>query len=261
MLGQRDRALVEPGVRVGRGVPAVRDRHPAEVLAGRAELVHVAAGHHGDGGGRRGDAHRVVPAVVHARGGGHGRGARRHPAEPASGPLVQRPVADHHGGRAGRDGHRRVLHGRARGAAAVADLAEVAQPRDAELAGDRDLGVAVHGEGDQAVHVGRGEPGVVQRGPHRLGGEPELAAAGVLGELGRPDAGDGGGLHGRGRGGHRAILTVAVTWSPRLHRPVTATTSSSRACPLRVSVSPAWQGTPSRMETARTTASGAQADT
>jgi hypothetical protein len=85
-----------------------------------------------------------------------------------------------------------VLHGRARGAAAVADLAEEAKTRDAELAGHRDLGVAVHGEGDQAVHVGRGETGVVQRGPHRLGGEPQLAAPRVLGELGRTDAGDSG---------------------------------------------------------------------
>src|SRR6185312_16724764 len=107
-------------------------------------------------------------------------------------------------------------------------------PRDAELAGDGDLGVAVHGEGDQAVYVGRGERGVVQRGPHCLGGEAQLAAPGVLGELGRPDAGDGGTGCGTGSGRHRAILTVAVTWSPRLHRPVTATT-----CPLRVSVSPA----------------------
>ena len=79
-----------------------------------------------------------------------------------------------------------MLHGRAGGAAAVADLAEEAQPRDAELAGHGDLRVAVHGEGDQAVHVGRAQRGVVQRGPHRLGGEPELAAPGVLGELGRP---------------------------------------------------------------------------
>jgi hypothetical protein len=64
VLGQRDRLAVEPGVRVRRGVLPVRDRHPAEVLAGRARLVHVPAGRHGHRRGRRGQAHRVIPANV-----------------------------------------------------------------------------------------------------------------------------------------------------------------------------------------------------
>ncbi len=53
-----------------------------------------------------------------------------------------------------------------------------------------DLGVVVHGEGDQAVDVRRREPGVGERRAHRLGGQLQLAAAGVLGELGRTDARD-----------------------------------------------------------------------
>jgi hypothetical protein len=135
VFGERDRALVEPGVRVGRGVTAVRHRHPAEVLAGRAELVHVAPRHHGDRGGRGGDAHRIVPAIVDARGGGRGGRARRDPAEPASGPLVQRPVTDHHAGPPVATAIAACC-GRARRAAAVADLAEETS-WDAELAGDR----------------------------------------------------------------------------------------------------------------------------
>jgi len=97
----------------------------------------------------------VVPAVVDARGGGHGDRAGHDPAEAAAGAFVQRPVAHHHVGGPGRDGHRGMLHGRAGGAAAVADRGEEAQLGNAEFAGHRDLGVTVHGESDQAVHVGR----------------------------------------------------------------------------------------------------------
>ena len=65
--------------------------------------------------------------------------------------------------------------------------------------------------------------------------------------------------------GASPIRTVPVTWSPRPHRPVTETTCSAPSdavtCPVRVSVSPAWQGTPSRIEMARTTAPGAQSHT
>ena len=84
---------------------------------------------------------------------------------------------------------------------------------DAELARDRDLGVAVHGEGNQAVHVGRAQAGVVQRGPDRLDGQPQLAAAGVLGELGRADPDDRAAavMAGRssGLGGHDVVAEAA----------------------------------------------------
>jgi hypothetical protein len=84
VLGERDRALVEPRARVARGVPAGRDRDPAEVLAGRAVLVHVAAGDQRDRRRGGGQSHRVMPAVVDP---GGGRGARqpgRHLAEAAA---------------------------------------------------------------------------------------------------------------------------------------------------------------------------------
>jgi hypothetical protein len=103
-----------------------------------------------------------------------------------------------------------VLHGGAGGAAPVADLVEEAQLAQAELAGDGDLGVAVHGEGDQAVHVGGGQAGVGQGRGDRLDGQPKLAAPGVLGELGGADAGDRRpGRHQRSPAGPRR--TVAVT--------------------------------------------------
>ena len=107
-----------------------------------------------------------------------------------AGPLVQRPVAHHHVGDPRGDGQHRLEHATAGGAAAVADVAEEPQVTNAKLAGERDLRGAVHGERDKTVHVGRAQPGVGQRGQRRLGGQPQLAAPGVLGELGGPDPGD-----------------------------------------------------------------------
>src|SRR5262249_5424089 len=57
----------------------------------------------------------------------------------------------------------------------------------------------VEREGDHAVDVGRRDPGVVERGLHALGGELELAASGVLRELGLADARDRGGPGASGR--------------------------------------------------------------
>ncbi len=204
MVGQRDRALVEPGRRVGRRVPPVRDRDQPEVLAGRPVVVHVAPGDHRHGGGGDGEPHRVVPAVVDPARGRRRHRAPGHLAEPAAGTLVQRPVAHHHLRGPGGDGHRRLVHTAAGRAAAVADLAEERQLADAELPRERDLGHGVHGERDQAVHVGRPQPGVRQRGRRGLGGQAQLAAARVLGELGGPDPGD------RRRPGDHAVLPGAV---------------------------------------------------
>ena len=149
-----------------------------------------------------------MPAVVDPGRVRRGHRGGRHLAEPAARPLVQRPVADHDLGHPGRDGQRGLLHDRAGRAAAVADLAEERQLAGAQLAGDRDLGAAVHHERDQAVHVGGGQAGVVQRGADRLGGQLQLAAARVLGELGRAQAGDG-----RGPAGH-----AALSWQAEPHR-------------------------------------------
>jgi len=93
-----------------------------------------------------GEPHRVRPRGVHA-------GRRRacgefagELAEAVPGALVEGAVAHHHVGDAARDRHRRLLDGRARRAAAVVDLAEERQLRDADLASHRDLGVGVHRE-------------------------------------------------------------------------------------------------------------------
>ena len=247
MLSQRHRPLVEPGVRVDRRVTPVRHRDQAEVLAGRPVVMHVAPGDHGDGRGRHGEAHRVVPAVVHPT---RGRGGHRGPgdlAEPVAGALVQAPVAHHDLRSSGRDRHRGELYASASRATPVAHLAEERELAYAQLAGERDLSGVVHCERDQAVHVRRSQPGVGQRRRRRLGRQPQLAAPGVLRELGGPDPGDR-----RRPGDHaappawpagRTTRTVPVTWSPRRQRPVTSTRHSPSSCPVtrpeNVSVSPA----------------------
>ena len=111
-------------------------------------------------------------------------------AEPEPGALVERSVADHDLGDAGGDGHRGLHDGARRGSAAVRDAGEEGEVLDADVAGDLDLFVLVDGESDHAVDVGRGEPGVVERGLDRLAGELHFAAAGLLGEFGLADPGD-----------------------------------------------------------------------
>lgn len=102
-------------------------------------------------------------------------------AEAVAGALVEDPVADDDLGHPDGDGHSGLLHGRAGRAACVVDPREEAQLSDAGRLGDGDLGAGVLGEGDQSVHILWTETGVVQRGPDVLGGESQLATAGVLG--------------------------------------------------------------------------------
>lgn len=64
---QRDRFAVEEGIRIDRGVFAIGDRDPAEILAGRAVDVHVAPRDHGDLRGRGAETVRVGPARVDTR--------------------------------------------------------------------------------------------------------------------------------------------------------------------------------------------------
>ncbi len=246
MVLEGDRLVVEEGSGVGRGVPAVGDGDAAEVLGRGAVLVHVAAGLHRDRRGRRGQAERVGPGVVEAVGVHlHGRPVLDL-AEALPGPLVEAPVGDDDVGDPRRDGHRGLLDGGARRAAAVVDPAEEAQLRDAELAGHRDLGRGVHGEGDEAVDV-RGRQGAVgERMPDRLDGELQLGATGLLGELGGADARDRG-LAGEGALAHAACplgsstVTVPMTCSPSETAPTTlivATPSSTAVTsPVNVNVS------------------------
>src|SRR5262249_55746235 len=154
-------------------------------------------------------------------------------AEAIWGGLVERPVY-HDGARyAGRNGQRRLLDHRARGAAAEPDAAEEGQRRDAEVAGDLDLGVPVDRVGDEPVDVLRLEARVPERSVDRLDGELHLAPARVLGELGRADAGDGGavrepgGVHG---GQSRSGRNLGSVRSGS-----TATNSTATGRPMRTS--------------------------
>src|SRR5690606_26245688 len=187
-----DRLAVEEGVGVDGGVLAVGDGDAAEVRAGGAVDVHVAAGDHGHLGGGSAQAVRVGPARVDARGGGGGRQGGGELAETRDRALVEGAIGDDHIGHAGGHGHRRLLHGRAGRAAAVTDVAEELQLRNTGGAGDGGLGVVVHGERGQTVHIGGRETGVGQRGGDGLRGQAQFAAAGSLGGAGRADARDGG---------------------------------------------------------------------
>ena len=150
---QRDRLLVEPGVRVRGGVLAVGHRDSTEVLGGGAVLVHVAPRGHRDPGRRSEQPEGCVPAEVGALGRRLRPAVLHARAEAAPRALVHRAVAHHHVGDAGGDGQRRLLHGGARGAPPVVDPAEEGQLPSPEAAGDLDLGVVVHAEGGHAVDV------------------------------------------------------------------------------------------------------------
>ena len=106
-----------------------------------------------------------------------------------------------------------------------------------------DLGVGVHRERDHAVDVGRGQTRVVERVQHRLGREPQLAAAGVLGEVGGADPDDRrlAGQLTRHQAPSIVSVAVAITWSPRLLLPTTFSvirpSSTAVTSPLNVTVS------------------------
>jgi hypothetical protein len=94
--------------------------------------------------------------------------------EAAAGALVEGPVADDRRRGAGRHRHRGVKDRAAGRPAAVVHPGEERQVADTGLPGHRDLVVGVLGEGHQAVHVGRRQPGVAERGQHGLGRELKL---------------------------------------------------------------------------------------
>ncbi len=247
MVGERDRAAVEPGGRIGRRVRAVHHGHVPERLRCQPVRVQVPPCRHRHPGGRGEQPERQRPAerrplrrrlpVLHPR------------AEPAARPLVEGPVADHHLGHA--RGHRegRLLDGGTGRPAAVVHPGEEGQLAHPAGLGDGDLRAGVHREGDQPVHVGRAEAGVAERGSYGLHREPEFTAAGVLGELGGPDAGDrrasaegvaGAQAHDPASG--TVTVTVPVTWWPRPLAPTTRTTalspSTSSTLPVSTMVSP-----------------------
>ena len=236
MILEGDGFAVEERCRVVCGVLTISDGHPSEILTGRAVDVHVATSHHCHE--RRGGAQPVWvrPSRVDTRRGRRGREMRCHLTEPRSRPLVERSIRDDDIGDARRHGHGRLLNRRARRPAPVVDATEEFQVRDSRPR-DGGLGVGVHRERGQSVHVRGGEPGVGERSGDSLGGEPEFTPSGVLGEIRGADPDD---RRLPGQPAH-ASLTVAVMWSPSESRPTTSTVTSSPVTadtvPLRVSVS------------------------
>ena len=181
---QRDRALIEPRVGVPRRVCAVDDGNSAEVLVGHSVRRHVALGVQRDPGcGSEQSERRVVRHERRSLRAGASAAAETEP-----GPLVERAVAHHHIGDAGRDGHRRVHHRAGRRTAAVRHARKERQVADAHATRHVDLVAGVHGEGDHAVDIARCQAGVVECGTDCLTGQLQLAAPGFLGELGLADS-------------------------------------------------------------------------
>ncbi len=192
VLLERDRPLVEERLRVGGCVPAVGHRHPPEVLRRGAVLVHVAGGEHRHPLRRRHQPERRAPREAHVEGFRALVALLDAAPEPVPRALVERPIAQHVVGRAGPHRHGGLGHHPARGAAAVVDHREVGELGYAEVAGHLDLGVLLGAVDHHAVDLARLDAGVGAGGDARLGGELHRRAAGVLRELGGPDADDGG---------------------------------------------------------------------
>jgi hypothetical protein len=152
--------------------------------------VHVAAGDHGYLGGRGGQSVRVGVGVVDAGGVRALNQPKLHLAEAHAGAFVESPIRHNAIRDAGGHGHGGLLNGGAGRAAAVVDLGEEFQLTDTGGPCHGDLGVGVHGERDHAVDVAGGQAGVIEGVEDRLGGQAQLAAPGVLGEVGGADAGD-----------------------------------------------------------------------
>ena len=221
---------------------AVDDRDPSEILTRGAELVQVSLRDHGDERCRGRQPMRIAERVVGARGVllvGHGR---IHLSEAQTRPLVERPIRHDDVGDTGGHSHRRLLHGRTRRTSAVVDAREVRELGDSHRAGDGDLRVGVHGETDQPVDIGGGQAGICERCLHRLGGQSQFAAPGVLGELGGTDTC----YRGRPRQSpHQrsphVSVTVEMTCFPSALVPVTATvtrsSSTSVTSPVKVNES------------------------
>ncbi len=224
---------------VGR-VLAVGHRHGTEIGTGGTVFVHIALRDHRHRGRRRAQPVRVGPAVLHPAGIRVHRQPGHHLTEAELGALVEGPVGDHHLGHPGRHRERGLLDGRGGSAAAVADLAEELQIPDPGRAGHGGLQVGVHRERHQTVDVRRRQPRVIERVEDRLGGQSQLAAPGVLGEVGGPDTGDGR-LAGEHQSSPNVSVAVAITWLPRLLAPVTLTVtnspSTSVTSPEKVTVS------------------------
>ncbi len=233
MVGEGDGLAVEVGGGVVRGVPSVGDRDVPECLGGEVVGVQVALGGHGHpgGGGQQPPGQRPTERCPLRR----GLPLLDPGPEAAPGTLVEGAVADDDLCNPRGDGEGGLLDGGAGRAASVVDTGEEGQVPDAGRLGDGDLGAGVHGEGDHAVDIGGGESGVVEGGVHGLDGELELAAAGVLGELGRSDAGDGGAaaelVAGADAHAGTSAVTVPVTWWPI---PFTPTTRISMVVPEAV---------------------------
>ena len=193
----RDRLAVL-GDRVHRRPLALRDGDRAELIARRAVHRHVPAGGervvrvHAEHAERRREAAHAARRVGGLR---EARAAVRGATAPA---LAQRRVgedADDVVRHAVRNRQRGVLHHDRRGRAAGLHAEDQAQVGEAEVVLQGDAAHAADRRDarvdEQAVDLVLAQAGVLDRQPHRLGGEPRRIVAVYAAHLGNAEAGDG----------------------------------------------------------------------
>ena len=131
--------------------------------------MHTAVGDHCDLRRRCRQPVRIGGRIVSLRGVGVLHQPGLHLPEPHPRPVVESPLRHNTIRDDGGDCDRRLLHRRTGRTTAVVDLGGALQLTDPRGARNRDLGVGVHREGREAVHIRWRESRIVERIQHRLG--------------------------------------------------------------------------------------------
>ncbi|SHU41566.1 Uncharacterised protein [Mycobacteroides abscessus subsp. abscessus] len=189
MILNGDRLAVEERLGVGGRMLTVGHRYRTEIRTRGTIFVHVSPGDHRDGRCRRTQPVGIRPAVLDAARVCGRAQTGHHLTEPELRALVESTVRDNNFGAPRRDRQGGLLHGRGRGTAAIADLAEELQLSDARRPCHSGLEVGVHRESHQAIDVRRRQPRVIEGVEHRLGCQPELGSTRLLRKVGSPDTG------------------------------------------------------------------------
>ena len=181
----RHRLVAHGRSRVARRVLAEGERDVGEVVACAAVFVHVTAREQRDlvDGTDHTERPRPLTAVGEP-------GLRLGPRAARRIGALAGPPRDRHGALTGRDGHRRLAHDPAAGAAAEPDLREPRDLAEPDVAGHVDLTIRLHRVRGDAVDLRRMDARVVERTRDRLARERELGVGQSLAERGLPDAGD-----------------------------------------------------------------------
>ena len=111
-------------------------------------------------------------------------------SEARLGALVHGAPTDDHLRQSRVHGRHGVSQGPIGSATAMGNARGEAEVLDSESPDQVYVVAAIQGEGGDAVHIGGGQPAVVEGGPDGFAGELQFASAGVLRELGLTDSND-----------------------------------------------------------------------